>query len=126
MVRGREGVVNATDQPQVAWTAIDEDAVVVAADGNEVGKVKEVAGDEEHDIFDGLVVSHSRFDADRYIASERVKRIWPDRVETDLTAEEAANLPAYRELKSTTWHAEQSGDMRARLLRAWHRLLGRP
>lgn len=64
-------------EQQVAWIAIEQGAVVVAADGSEIGKVKEVAGDEEHDIFDGLVVSHSRFGAARYVASERVKAICP-------------------------------------------------
>src|SRR5207237_5860370 len=87
LVRRRQGLVTSQDagEPQVAWIAIDEGAIVLAADGSEIGKVKEVAGDEEHDIFDGLVVSHSRLDADRYIASERVTGIWPDKVATSLT-----------------------------------------
>lgn len=105
----------------VAWIAIDVDAVVVAADGSEVGKVKEVAGDEEHDIFDGLVVRHSRFDADRYVASERVTGIWPDRVETDLSPEEATNLPLYRESRETSWHAAVP---EGRLKHAFRRLFG--
>jgi len=116
--------VSAADSgpPQVAWIAIDEDALVVAADGSEVGKVKEVAGDLEHDIFDGLVVKHSHFGADGYIAAERVKGIWPDRVETDLTAQEAESLPDYRESHTTEWHAH-TGD--SRLKRAFRELFGR-
>ena len=90
-----------TGAPQVAWIAIDEGAVVVAADGSEVGKVKEVAGDQEHDIFDGLAVSHSRFGADRYVASERVKAIWPDRIETD-------RLQEHQRAR----HADYAGDVR--------------
>jgi hypothetical protein len=111
-----------TDPPQVAWIAIDRGAVVVAADGSEIGKVNEVAGDEEHDIFDGLAVKHSRFRADRYIASERVKAIWPDRVETDLSAQEAESLPEYRESRTTAWDANEP---RGPLRRLWHRLVGR-
>ena len=111
-----------TGAPQVAWIAIDEGAVVVAADGSEIGKVKEVAGDQEHDIFDGLVVSHSRFGADRYVASERVKAIWPDRIETDLSAQEAESLPAYREPRVTEWHADEGG---GRPRRAFSDLFGR-
>lgn len=109
-------------EPQVAWIAIDQDAIVVAADGSEIGKVKEVAGDEEHDIFDGLVVKHSRFGRDGYIASERVKAIWPDRVETDLTPQEAETLPEYREPRETTWHADTGA---GRLKRAFRDLFGR-
>lgn len=111
-----------TGPPQVAWIAIDRDAVVVAADGSEIGKVKEVAGDEEHDIFDGLVVKHSRFGHDGYIASERVKGIWPDKVETDLSPQEAESLPDYRESQQTTWHAD-TGE--SRLKRAFRDLFGK-
>ena len=109
-------------EPQVAWIAIDEGAIVLAADGSEIGKVKEVAGDEEHDIFDGLVVSHSRLDADRYIASERVTGIWPDKVATSLAKDEAEHLPAYREPRVTEWHADEGG---GRLRRAWRELFRR-
>ena len=111
-----------TGPAQVAWIAIDADAVVVAADGSEVGKVKEVAGDEERDIFDGLVVKHSRFGTDGYVAAERVKGIWPDRIETDLTPEEAQSLPPYRESRETTWHAD-TGE--GRVKRAFKDLFGR-
>ena len=60
-----------------------------------------------------------------YIPSERVKGIWPDRVETDLTPEEAGNLPSYDEPKVTTWHADEGGGFGARLRRAGKDLFGR-
>jgi hypothetical protein len=113
------------DQAQVAWTALDPGAVVIASDGSEVGRVKELAGDENADIFDGLVVTHSEHGTSHYIASERVKRIWPGRVETDLSPEEAASLPAYEEPKVTTWHADEGGGFGARLKRATKDLFGR-
>jgi hypothetical protein len=115
-------VSDETGPPQVAWIAIDENAVVVAADGSEIGKVKEVAGDKEHDIFDGLVVKHSRFGSDQYVASERVRGIWPDRVETDLTSQEAESLPDYSKPRETTWHADTG---QSRLSRAFRDLFGR-
>jgi hypothetical protein len=117
--------VNAGDESRVAWTALDEGALVVAADGSEVGHVKEVAGDEERDIFDGLVLIHARRGTSHYIASERVTGIWPDRVETDLTPGEAGSLPDYAEPKVTTWHAGEGGGFGARLRRAGRDLLGR-
>jgi hypothetical protein len=118
--------MSSTGEPdRVAWTALDAGALVVAADGSEVGHVKEVAGDEEADIFDGLVVTHSRFGSSHYIPSERVKGIWPDRVETDLTPEEAGSLPSYDEPKVTTWHADEGGRLGQRLRRAGKDLFGR-
>jgi len=109
-------------EPQVAWIAIDEGAVVLAANGSEIGTVKEVAGDEEHDIFDGLVISHSRFGAHRYVASERVTGIWPDKVATNLSDEEAGQLPEYREPRVTEWHADEGG---GRFRRAFRELFRR-
>jgi hypothetical protein len=117
--------VSSTEPDRVAWTALNAGAVVVAADGGEVGNVKEVAGDEEADIFDGLVVTHSRRGSSHYIPSERVKGIWPDRVETDLSPEEAGSLPAYEEPKVTTWHADEGGRLGQRLRRAGKDLFGR-
>ena len=118
--------MSSTGQPDpVAWTQLDEGALVVAADGSEVGHVKEVAGDENADIFDGLVLVHSGRGTDHYIPAERVKGIWPDRVETDLSPQEAASLPAYEEPKVTKWHADTGGGFGARMKRAWHDLLGR-
>jgi hypothetical protein len=111
--------------PQVAWIAIDQGALVTAADGSDVGTVKEIAGDETHDIFDGLVVEHSRFDSPRYVAAERVKGIWPNRVETDLTAADAEGLPPYTAPKVTEWHADDDRGFGARLRRAWHALIGK-
>jgi hypothetical protein len=113
------------EAPQVAWIAIDEDATVVAADGSEIGSVVEVTGDEEADIFDGLVVKHARGDGHRYVPAERVKAMWPDRVETDLTAAEASSLPPYVEPQTTVWHAGEGGGFLARLRRAGRDLFGR-
>jgi hypothetical protein len=84
-------------EPQVSWMAIERDATVVAADGSEAGRVLEIAGDREADIFDGLVVALSALGAGHHLPAERVTAIWPRRVEVDLTPEEVERLPAYRE-----------------------------
>jgi hypothetical protein len=112
------------DEP-VSWLAIAPGAVVVAADGSEVGTVKEVAGDEEHDIFDGLVLSAGMGRATRYLAAERVTRIAAQRVETSLTAEEAAGLPSYQEPVSVDWRADERRGLGARLRDAMKDLFGR-
>ena len=63
--------------------------------------------------------------ATHYIAAERVKGIWPERVETDLTAAEAGSLPPYKATPMTEWHADEGGGFGARMRRAWHDLFGR-
>ena len=83
--------------PPVSWKTIERDAVVVSSDGEEAGRVAEVAGDPEADIFNGLVLSLGTLGKDRYLPAERVLGIWPQRVEVDATADELRALPAYEE-----------------------------
>jgi hypothetical protein len=110
----------------VAWTAIEPNTAVVDAAGTQIARVVQIAGDENADIFDGLVVTASGLEGRRYIPAERVKSIWVDRVETDLTTDEAAHLTAWAEPPTTTvWHADEGGGFGARLRRAWNALLGR-
>jgi sporulation protein YlmC with PRC-barrel domain len=112
-------------EPQVSWKAIDSNAVVVTSDGHEVGRVKEVAGDEKADIFDGLVVSPVGHGDARFVSAERVTRISPDRIETDLGGDEAASLPPFTEPVSVTWRASGSGGLVDRLRAAFKDLFGR-
>jgi hypothetical protein len=110
----------------VAWTAIEPNTAVVGAGGIQVGRIVQVAGDENADIFDGLVVTASGLEGKRYIPAERVKSIWVDRVETDLSADEATHLETWSEPPTTTvWHADEGGGFGARMRRAWNALLGR-
>jgi hypothetical protein len=71
--------------------------VVVSADGAEIAKVVEVAGDPRADIFNALVVKIGPLEQRRNLPAERVVAIWPQRVEVDLTAREIAALPVYEE-----------------------------
>ena len=81
----------------VSWKAIERDADVVSSDGEQAGRVVEVTGDPEADIFNGLVVSLGTLGKHRYLPAERVRGIWPRRVEVEATAEELRALPAYEE-----------------------------
>jgi hypothetical protein len=93
----RGQALGVTTEPPVSWKAIERDAVVVSSDGEEAGRVAEVAGDPEADIFNGLVLSLGTLGKDRYLPAERVRGIWPQRVEVDATAAELRALPAYEE-----------------------------
>ena len=58
---------------EVSWKAIEKGARVVASDGEEIGKVAEIAGDSEADIFSGLVVSMSRLGRNRFLPAEQLE-----------------------------------------------------
>lgn len=104
-----------SEVPQVSWKAIERNAVVTARDGSEVGRVAEVVGDTDADIFNGLVVSLGRLKAKRHLPAERVTGIWPSRVEVAATVEEIEELPPYEEPVAERWASPD--DFRTRLRR---------
>jgi len=79
----------------VSWLVIERGWRVVARDGSEVGKVEDVIGDPEQDIFSGLSVSTGLLHRPRRVPSERVAGIAPGRVQLDLDRHGFADLPAY-------------------------------
>jgi hypothetical protein len=89
--------VSASERPQVSWKAIDAGATVVAADGTEVGKVSKIVGDADADIFTGLAVKRHALADEQLVEAERVRGIWEDRVELDLSADALEALPPYED-----------------------------
>ena len=45
----------------VSWLQIEKGWSVVTADGNGLGAIFEITGDENADIFDGLAIKSNRF-----------------------------------------------------------------
>ncbi len=75
-----------------SWLALDTGTPVYASDGEEVGSVAEVLGDEQNDIFNGLTVRANVLGSARYVPAEHVAQIYEDRVDLDLTGAELAEL----------------------------------
>ena len=68
----------------VSWLVIEPGWKVVAADGSEVGKVEEVVGDTNEDIFNGLSVSTGVLGHPKYVPAEVVGSITEGRVQLDI------------------------------------------
>ncbi len=68
----------------VSWLLIERSWKVVGADDDEIGKVAEVLGDKESDIFDGLAVSSGLLGKTHYLPAERVGTIEEGRIHTDV------------------------------------------
>ena len=88
--------VEATDDP-VSWLLIRAGWKVVSSDGQEVGHVEEVAGDDTQDIFDGLAVATTAFGKPRYVLSEQVAQITEGTVNLTLTRAQVGQLAEYLE-----------------------------
>ena len=76
----------------VAWIMIEPGWKVLTSDGSEVGRIHEVAGDENVDIFDGLVLTSKT-----YVPAEDVGAIYEGEVHLELTRERFERLGTYEE-----------------------------
>jgi hypothetical protein len=85
------------DETAVAWRAMPYRAPVVAADGSTIGTAESLLGDEEEDIFHGIVVKSGSLGKHFEIPAVRIKKITMQHVVTDLTEDDVAALQAYRE-----------------------------
>ena len=56
----------------VSWKVAERGWKVLDESGGEVGRVNEIRGDVEADIFDGVEISHGLLGRIEYIPSERV------------------------------------------------------
>ena len=76
----------------VSWMVVEQGWTVVDADGENVGRVDEVVGDESIDIFNGLNVLTGALGAPKYVPSEQVGRIVEGRVELLLSKDDVDGL----------------------------------
>lgn len=65
----------------VSWLLIEPGWEVVGADGESIGKVQEVLGDQDRDIFDGLQVTAGVLGETRYVPAEEVGELTEGRVQ---------------------------------------------
>jgi hypothetical protein len=81
----------------VSWLMIERGWQIVDADGEEVGKVEEIVGDTNRDIFNGLTIATGLFARGQYVPAEQVAEITQDRVRLSLSKDEIDRLPEYEE-----------------------------
>jgi hypothetical protein len=76
----------------VAWKVIERGWTVIGADGEKLGRVDEVLGIPEDDIFDGLAVSGGLLKSRRYVASEQVGPIYEGEIHLTIGKDEFERL----------------------------------
>ena len=85
------------DETPVAWTNMPRHAPVVTADGTEIGTAERLLGDEEEDIFHGLVLRRKPDGELVEVPANRITKMTEQHVITDLDANDAAGLPRYQD-----------------------------
>jgi hypothetical protein len=81
------------EEREVAWLAMPQKAPVMGESGEEIGRMEEVLGDKEDDIFHGIVVKLARGGHKVEVRADRIPKITTRRVYTDLAADELEHLP---------------------------------
>jgi len=79
----------------VSWLVVQRSWAVVDVDGEDLGTVDEVLGDEDTDIFNGLTVLHGLVSRPRYVPAERVAGIREGVVQLDLDKAAFEQLEPY-------------------------------
>ena len=92
--------------------AIEEGAEVFSVEAEAVGRVSRVVGDAEADVFTGLAIRLSALGSERFVPSERVTGIWPDRVDVDVSSAAVEQLPEYQDAPAVRWQLENGGFFR--------------
>jgi hypothetical protein len=88
-----------TDEHSLAWTAMPYRAPVLDTSRNVIGSAESLLGDEDEDIFHGVVVKTKRGGHLLEIPAARVQRITTEHVYTSIRPHEIASLEPYREDK---------------------------
>jgi hypothetical protein len=101
----------------VAWTVIERGWKVFDSAGDDVGRIDEITGDENVDIFDGLTISQGVLSKAKYVPSEHVAEILEGEVHLSLTRDEVEKLESYTEPVAEQILPESAS--------WWRRILGR-
>jgi len=81
----------------VSWLLIEPGWRVDSVDGKEVGRVLEVTGDSDADIFDGFAIAFSMFAKPRYLPAEQVAEIIEGHVRLRLDRAGIERLTEFKE-----------------------------
>jgi rRNA processing protein Gar1 len=83
------------EETTIAWQATPRHAPVVDAQGEEIGSVAAVLGDEGEDIFHGVALKRKHDGDTVEIPAVRIKRVTAGHVITDLAPGDVGSLQPY-------------------------------
>ena len=102
-----------TNPTPISWRTIIYGTPVVSSDGQRVGEVHEVLGDDAEDIFHGLRVSLADARRDVMVAADDVEQLATNVITVSLSKAELDAAPAYQD--EATYHLASVGWLRKHL-----------
>jgi hypothetical protein len=82
-------------ESSVSWLLIRPGWTVLSSDGQKVGEVDEVTGDDTEDIFDGIALATSVMGKPRYVRADQIATISQGSLRLSLTAAQVEQLGEY-------------------------------
>jgi uncharacterized protein YrrD len=121
-----------TSGEPISYVVLEEGTPVLAADGEEIGKVAHVLADVDDDIFDGIVIDTTRLPGGHVFAdASQVEEIRSDAVTLTLDSEASRSLPkpsanpgALEAGPDDTVKEGAGEEIQDKLRRAWDRISG--
>jgi uncharacterized protein YrrD len=77
----------------VSWKVVERGWDVIGADGEKLGHVDDILGDDELDIFDGISVSGGLLKGRRYVAADQVGPIYDGEIHVLVAKDVFEHLP---------------------------------
>jgi hypothetical protein len=115
----------------ISWKVLEPGGDVICSGGERVGTVQHVLGDQESDIFDGLVIDvRSGPGGVRFVDAPEVAEIREGAVQLAITEDAVAKLhePSANPAVMENHGVEDAppGELHRKLSRAWDLISGRP
>lgn len=85
----------------VSWFVVEPGWEVLDAEGKRIGQVKEILGDTDKDIFNGLAVSPGLLKPTRYVPAESIDRIEEGLIRLTIPHDKFEHLDQHDEAATT-------------------------
>ena len=85
-------------EEEIAWTGITSGERVLTKDGDDIGKVVEVAALAEEDIFHGVVFEHAHHHKNYLVPAADIARITTEAVHLSVDGEAAGRYEEFQQL----------------------------
>lgn len=113
----------------ISYLALGKGADVISSDGERIGEVEQVLGDESTGIFDGVIIDTRLGPGGiRFVDAPQVDECRENAVILSISTAEAERLPEPSANPSVLEHhgvEDVEGDLKGKLRRAWDLISGR-